>query len=126
MKVPVTVFLALSIVACGQSSDPQAANSGDAAAGDMDFCSCVNEPLDTSAKLAACGELMESMTPAENSRRTFECREALPVPKGGPDLCFCLRTATRDAALLEQCEAIIPDDMTPREFAITTGKCTYE
>lgn len=124
MKIPIPVFLALIVVACGESGGPPTAAAGDAA-GDMDFCSCVNEPLNTSAKLAACGNLMESMTPEENARRAIECRESLPVPEGGPDLCFCLRTATRDVALLEQCEAIIPDDMTPRELTKKTVDCVY-
>lgn len=124
MRILIPVFLALAVIGCGDSSDSQVAIAGDAA--EPDFCSCVNEPMDTSAKLDACSELMDSMTMAENTQRTFECREALPVPDGGPDLCFCLRTATRDEALLEQCEAIIPDDMTPREMAVTSGRCVYE
>lgn len=116
MKLLVPVAIALLVMACGSAED-------DGVVAEIDFCSCVNEPLDTNARVKACGDLMNSLTPAENASKAMACRENLPVPEGGPDLCFCLRTTSRDVDLMAACEAIIPDDMTPRQLTKTMADC---
>jgi hypothetical protein len=120
----IPVFVTLLIVACGDSQNAQTATAGEDSAGAVDFCTCVNEPLNTDARLKACGDLMDSMTPEETATRSIACREALPVPEGGPDLCFCLRTTTTDADIMQACEALIPEDMTPMQLTRTIAECS--
>lgn len=124
MRILLPVFIALFIVACSDSGEAQTAIAGGDSAGTVDFCSCVNEPLNTDARLKACNTMMNSMTPEESATRTIECRETIPVPDGGPDMCFCLRTTTRDTAVLKVCEALIPEDMTPRQLTEKMVECS--
>lgn len=119
MRILIPVVVALFVMACGNSENSQTV----AAAGEIDFCSCVNEPLNTNARVKACGAMMNSTTPTESATKTMACREALPVPEGGPDLCFCLRTTSRDAELMAACEALIPDDITPLQLSRKTVEC---
>jgi hypothetical protein len=120
MKLTITLLVALLITACGNSGNDE---SGASMASEIDFCSCVNEPLNTDARVKACNDMMNAMTPAENVTKSMACREKLAVPDDGPDLCFCLRTTSRDEELLAACEAIVPEDMSPRELANTIAEC---
>jgi hypothetical protein len=124
MRNLIPVFVTLLIVACGDSENSQTAIAGEDSAGAVDFCTCVNEPLNTDARLKACGDLIDSMTPEETATRSIACREALPVPEGGPDLCFCLRTTTTDEEIMQACEALIPEDMTPMQLTRTLAECS--
>ena len=123
MKVVTYVFLTLFLIACGDSGGPQTAMASDAPAGEMDFCSCVNEPLNTNARVKTCGKLMEAMSPGESAKRTMECRAALPMPEDGPDLCYCLRVITTDPEVAKACEAFIDEDMSPRELVEKSNAC---
>ena len=123
MRILIPVIAALFVLACGSSENSETAAANGGTAGEIDFCSCVNEPLNTDARLKACGAMMNSLTPTESATKTMACREALPVPEGGPDLCFCLRTTSRDAELMSACEALIPDDMTPLQLTRKTVEC---
>tara|TARA_R110002096_G_scaffold154923_1_gene319113 strand:+ start:14720 stop:15082 length:363 start_codon:yes stop_codon:yes gene_type:complete len=118
MRTLVCMLATLLIVACGDTGNSEAA-----AAADVDFCTCVNEPMTSNARVKACNNLVNAMTPEETVTKTFACRESLPVPDGGPDLCFCLRTTTRDREILEACQAIIPEDMTPMEMTTKKAAC---
>lgn len=123
MRILIPVFTAMFVVACGDSGGPEATITADGSTVDFDYCTCVNEPLNTDDKLKACGNMMDSMTPEEVTTKAFECRAARPVPEGGPDLCFCLRTMSTDPAIGEACQALIPEDMTPRELAAKMVEC---
>ncbi|HNP62669.1 MAG TPA: hypothetical protein PKH39_01980 [Woeseiaceae bacterium] len=123
MKIFVPVIVALLIVACGESENLQTTVAGEDRSGEVDFCTCVNEPISTNARHKACSELMNSMTPEESATKTFACRAALPVPDGGPDLCFCLRTTTSDVEIHKACQAIIPEDMTPTQLTVKMAEC---
>ncbi|GEM_PF-3379936 len=123
MRVLVPVLVALFVIACGDPGTNQDVAADESSAGGIDFCTCVNEPLNTDARLKACNDLMSTLTPEQNATKAIECREALPVPDGGPDLCYCLRTTTRDEEILAACEALIPDDMTPKELTRTIAGC---
>lgn len=122
MRILLPVFAAVFILATSGLIDSQTAVADDEA-DEIDYCSCVNEPITTDAKAQICGNLMESMTPEESATRTFECRATLPVPDGGPDLCFCLRTTTTDPALAQACQALIPQNITPAELAAKMVEC---
>jgi hypothetical protein len=50
-------------------------------------------------------------------------RETLAVPEGGPDICFCLRTTSRDPNVLQQCESVIPEDWTPENLTKKIVEC---
>lgn len=123
MKLLIPVFLILLIVACGDSENSQIAEANDDAGGVVDYCTCVNEPINTNARHKACSDLVNSMTPEEAATKAFACRETLPVPAGGPDLCYCLRTTTRDVDILEQCKAMIPEDWEPEDFTRKIVEC---
>ncbi len=118
MRTLVFMLASMLIVACGD-----AGNSQTTASAEVDFCTCVNEPMTSNARVKVCNDLMNSMTPEETTTKSFACRESLPVPEGGPDLCYCLRTTTRDRELLEACQAIIPEDMTPMEMTTKKVAC---
>ncbi len=124
MKAPTLLLLTLVIAACGGADDPQAAAAADNGDAEVTFCSCTNEPIRTSAKANACAALMEAVGPAEAASKAIACREQLPVPAGGPDRCFCLRTATQDPALQEACKAILPEDLTPRQMRDLIVECS--
>lgn len=123
MKTLIYAFLTLALMACGDSGGPQTAMASDTDAGEVDFCSCVNEPLDTDARVKACGDLMNSMSPTESTERTMACRAALPMPEDGPDLCYCLRVISTDPDVAKACDALVSDDMTPRELVEKTNAC---
>lgn len=123
MRILFSVFTAVFVIACGDSGGPEATITADGSTGDFDYCTCVNEPLNTDAKLKACGDMMDSMTPEEVTTKAFECRAAISVPEDGPDLCYCLRTTTTDPAIMEACQALIPENMTPRELTAKLVEC---
>jgi hypothetical protein len=118
MRTLVFILVTFLIVACSDAGNSQAT-----AAAEVDFCSCVNEPMTSNARVKACNDLTNSMTPEETVTKSFACRESLTVPEGGPDLCFCLRTTTRDREILEACQAIVPEDMTPMELTTKMVEC---
>ena len=123
MKPLIYVILTCALIACGESGGPQTAMASDAPAGEIDFCTCVNEPMDTDARLKTCTKLIEAMSPGESTKRTMECRAALPMPEGGPDLCYCLRVITTDPEVANACKALIDEDMTPRELVEKSTEC---
>jgi hypothetical protein len=126
MKLLIPVFLAILavlVIACGDSGDSQVVQASEDAGSDVDYCTCVNEPINTNARHKACSALINSMTPEETAAKAIACRESLPVPEGGPDLCYCLRTTTSDVEILKQCEAMIPEDWEPEDFTRKIVEC---
>lgn len=120
MKRIIIPVLGLLIAACGGPSG----GGGDAAtAADVTLCDCVTEISVTSARADACTALMAPMSPEELTVETMACREAVPVPEGGPDLCYCLSAIRADATVMGLCEDIIPKDITPREISAAMVDC---
>ena len=119
MKIIMTLVIGALVVACGGADNP-GPSSADV---DITFCSCTNEPIRTDAKAKACGALMESVSPEEAAGKVMACREQLPVPEGGPDLCFCIRTMSRDPEIGKACEALLPENMSPAEMAKLAVDC---
>lgn len=116
----VLVILAMATVAsCGGDGDSVATAAGEA----VDFCTCANEPIVTDARLKACSDLLESVSPEVAAGETMACRQDLPVPEGGPDLCFCVRTMSEDPEIHAACEALLPDDMAPLQLSRIVARC---
>lgn len=123
MKILLFVFVSSFLTACGDSGDSQTARAAGNSGGEVDYCTCVNEPITSDVKHKACSQLMNSMTPEETAAKAMACRESLAVPQGGPDLCFCLRTTSSDADLMRQCDDMIPDDWTAEELTRKLVEC---
>ncbi len=121
MKTIIILYTTITLAACNSSEEIKIADAGDT---EVDLCSCTNEPVSTSAKAQACGVLIESMTPREIAEKKVACRQDLPVPEGGPDLCFCLKTFTTDPVVAKACEAIIPKNITPEELVAKQVACS--
>lgn len=123
MRILATVFTAIVIAACGSQDDEETALAAGGSNSDVTFCSCVNEPITTDAKAAACGKLIDAIAPEQTAAKTVACRQQIPVPEGGPDLCFCLRSSPRDLETVQACEALIPKDITPRQLSAKVVEC---
>jgi len=124
MKQFASLILILSVAACGGPADTDPAGAGVAAAGDVTFCSCVTDVPTTSARLDACAALMDGKTPEDIAVEAMACRRSVPVPEGGPDLCYCMRAMNEDPTVMAMCEDIIPEDMTPREIGRKMVECS--
>ncbi len=123
MKPLLTILVALLIAACGQSSDAGLAETSDTTATEETVCSCVNEPILTDAKANACEDIFSAMTPESIALQTMECRKSVPVPDGGPDLCYCIRAVQPDPEVWAMCEDLLPKDMTPAEISAKYVEC---
>jgi len=125
MKLLATVLLAtLSVAACGGPDDSGMAGTGGDSDANVTFCSCVNEPATTDSKAAACGAMLNALTPEEAARKTNACRQQVPIPAGGPDLCFCLKSSSTDPDVVKACQAILDkENMTPREISNKVVAC---
>ena len=71
------------------------------------FCDCVNKPIVTDAKHAACSKMIETMGPQKSAEETRACLSNVPVPAGGPDVCFCLKYRGKDPGLRKTCQSKI-------------------
>lgn len=123
LKFFAILLATLAIVACGGPDDVDAIQAGEGSIVDVTMCSCVNEPILSNTKANACTHMMASKTPEEITLETMACRKTLDVPEGGPDLCFCMRTMSEDPGIRSACEAILPDDMSPREITAKLVEC---
>lgn len=90
--------------------------SGDHAAdgsltADTTFCDCANYPITSGDKARFCTDLMKTMSKEDVVTQTTSCRRSMPVPDGGPDVCFCLRTMTEDPELHATCEALVEKEV---------------
>lgn len=123
MKPAVVVVALLVLAACGKENSGDPGDFSVAADGEVTFCSCANEPVQSGAKAKACAALMESVPQQEAVTRIMECREQLAVPADGPDLCFCVRTLSQDPEIRVACEALLPDNPSREEVARITLAC---
>jgi len=71
------------------------------------FCDCILKPIVTDAKHAACSQMMESMGAQKMAAERRTCLENVPVPAGGPDVCFCMKSRSKDPALRTTCRSIL-------------------
>ncbi len=126
MKTLIALSLTLFLVACGGPGDPGTMLVNESAAADVTICTCVNEPISTDERANACNALMNSMSAEDIATETVACRSALPVPDGGPDLCFCLQVMTPTAEIAAACEDIIPKNITPTQMAAKVADCARQ
>lgn len=126
MKKFASLILLMSLVACGGPADGDPAGAGVAAAGEVTLCSCATDIPTTSARANACTALMEPMTPEELAVETMACRRTVPVPEGGPDMCYCMRAMNTDPTVMAMCEEIIPENMTPQEIGRKMVECSRQ
>ena len=91
-----------------------------------EFCRCANEGISNEAEAQACGALMEGLSDYEIAERTMRCRAEMPVPDGGPDLCFCMKTMSSDPEIRTACDAILdelPEDMDQVQMFSLIQRC---
>lgn len=112
-----SLAIAAALILVGCSS------GGEESVGDVSLCSCVNDPPTSGARVNACAEIMNSMTPEAVAGETLACRASMPVPEDGPDLCYCARSMSQDPAIIEACNALLPDDMSAREATEIVAQC---
>ena len=124
MKILATLLTTFIIAACGGQDDVSAARADGSSGSAVTMCECANEPLTTDARVNACNQLIASKTPEEVTLETMACNKVLEAPDDGPDLCFCLKTISEDPAIMAACEAILPDDMSPREISAKLVACS--
>ena len=111
-----TILLLPILASCG---DPSMAGA------DYTLCDCVNQPPNSDAKLQACSELMEAMDPADLTSQALACRAELPVPEGGPDVCYCLQASSSDPEVHATCQALV-DEVDPSELRSLVRHCAAE
>ena len=89
------------------------------------FCDCVNTPIDTDTKHAACTKMIESMGPQKSASEARACRANLPVPAGGPDVCFCLRSRSQDPELRKTCQSKL-EKLSDSQLMSKSRECAQE
>ncbi|MDJ0709667.1 MAG: hypothetical protein QNJ14_04715 [Woeseiaceae bacterium] len=73
----------------------------------MTICDCANNLIASGEKARFCTELMTTMDPNEFVTQTMNCRKSMPVPEGGPDTCFCLKTMTEEPDMRATCKDLL-------------------
>ncbi len=63
------------------------------------YCDCILKPIDTDTKHVACSQMIESLGSQERSVERRACLENVPVPAGEPDVCFCMKSISKDSEL---------------------------
>ena len=124
MKILATLLAIFIIAACGGQDDISTARADDSSDSAVTICGCANEPMTTDARVNACNRLIASKTTEEVTLETMACKKALEVPDVGPDLCFCMKTMSEDPGITAACEAILPNDMSPREISAKLVACS--
>ena len=72
---------------------------------EMTLCDCMNKPMNTDAKVAACTAIFDAQDPKTAHEERLACRDQLPS-SGEPDFCYCMKTSTRDENIYKKCQAI--------------------
>lgn len=96
--------------------------SSAASSANMSLCDCLTKPIDTDTKHAECSKIFETTEPAKMRAERSTCLATIPTPPGGADVCFCLRSRSREPAHMKTCKAIlekIPDS----EFVHKSREC---
>lgn len=106
----------LFTVACSDVPDAQAKYT---------LCDCVIHPPNTDAKLAACSRLIDSMDQGEMIRQTMACKNEVPVPEGGPDICYCMHGESEDPDVRGQCQALF-EEIEHSDLIAITRRCAAE
>lgn len=123
MKHYALCVMTLFIISCSDNGSNDIAQETGLVADDVTLCSCANETIDSDAKARACAALIESMSPEDAAAGTAACRENMAAPADGPDICFCLKTFSQDPGILKACDALISDDLSPRELNAMMLEC---
>jgi hypothetical protein len=89
------------------------------------FCDCVNKPIVTDAKHAACSKMIESMGPQKSAVESRACLANFPVPAGGPDVCFRMRSRTKDPALRKTCQPKL-EKLSNKQLMSKSRECALE
>ena len=72
------------------------------------YCDCILKPIVTDAKHAACSKMTESLgAQKKKQRKEWHVLRICPFPAGGPDVCFCMKSRSKDPALRKTCRAIL-------------------
>lgn len=79
-----------------------------AATAQTTLCDCMNSPIDSDAKVAACNQIFAAQDPATAQQERTACRNK-PPPAGGPDICYCLFYRSSEPEVLEACQTIADD-----------------
>jgi len=89
------------------------------------FCDCVNKPIVTDAKHTACSKMIESMGPQKSAIETRACRGNLPVPAGGPDVCFCMKSRSKAPELRKTCQSKL-EKLSDSQLMSKSRECIYK
>ena len=91
----------------------------------MTFCDCVNKPIVTDVKHAACSKMIESMGPQKSALESRACRANVPVPAGGPDVCFCMKSRSKDPELRKTCQSML-EALSDSQLMSKSRECIYQ
>ncbi len=75
---------------------------------EMKLCDCINEPMNTDAKVAECTAIFEAQDPETAYEERLACRNELPS-SGEPDFCYCMKTSTQDEDVFKKCQTVFED-----------------
>ena len=89
------------------------------------FCDCVNKPIVTDAKHAACSKMIEAMGPQKSAIETRACRTNVPVPAGGPDVCFCMKSRSKDPEIRKTCQSKL-EKLSDSQLMSKSRECIYK
>ena len=89
------------------------------------YCDCILKPIVTDAKHAACSQMTESMGAQERSAERRACLENVPVPAGGPDVCFCMKSRSKDPELRKTCQSML-ESLSDSQFMSKSRECIYK
>jgi len=89
------------------------------------FCDCILKPIVTDAKHAACSQMIESMGPQKMAGERRACLENVPVPAGGPDVCFCMKSRSKDPELRKTCRSMLKK-LSDSQLMSKSRECIYK
>jgi hypothetical protein len=89
------------------------------------FCDCILKPIVTDAKHAVCSKMIESMEPQKKAAERRACLENLPVPAGGPDVCFCMKSRSKDPELRKTCQSKL-EKLSDSQLMSKSRECIYK
>ncbi len=115
-------FVALIVISFGLIAGYTTMAHADAA---VTYCDCILKPIDTDAKHAACSKMTELLGAQERSAERRACLENVPVPAGGPDVCFCMKSRSKDPALRKTCQSMLKT-LSNSQFMSKSRECIYK
>jgi len=89
------------------------------------FCDCILKPIVTDAKHAACSHRIETMGAQKMAAERRACLENVPIPAGGPDVCFCMKSRSKDPGLRKTCQSMI-ETLSDSQFMSKSRECIYK